>query len=180
MTTFTFDRFPTEEEIINDATIALRLQIEGGAGPEIAGMIIDRVSKPSEYTEEEFEEFLYTDTEGIKCLARLQDPNYSLADMTEEEREMTSMLWVNYMCDQPYGHIINSMYKFVESGVDYRRYAMEIISKMNNIKEMDEITYNGTIIYLWTMINVIRSIKKSIRENENVPSPHMFRGISLN
>lgn len=181
MKRFSFNHFPTENEIIDDATTALRLQLEGGAGQEIATMVIQRIMDPNGgYTNEEFNEFLETDSIGMKCLFRLNDPGCKLSDMTEEEREMTALLWVNYMCDQPYGQIIASMHRFIETGVDYRKHAIDIIALMEKKKEIDESVYNGTIIYLWTMINVARNIRKSIPGILNAPSPHIYRGLSLN
>lgn len=179
---FNFEHFPEEQEIIDDATAALRLQLEGGAGSEIATAVIERMIEQSrkEYDEEEFNMCLKADTEGMKLLSRLQDPDYSLSKMTEEEREILSILWINYMCEQPYGDIFNSMYKMVVHGMDYRRKGLEIIHRLQGEQEIDEAIYNGTIIYLWTMINVVRSIRRSMAGVFEMPAPHLYNGISMN
>lgn len=179
---FAFDHFPREEEIIDDATAAFRLQLSNGAGPEIAEAIIQRMldSAKKDESEESFNKSLEMDTAGMTMLARLQNPDYHLSHMTEEEREMTSLLWVNYMCDQPYGQIVDSMYRLVMSGIDYKRKGLEIIHRLASEQEIDDAVYSGTIIYLWTMINVVRSVKKSVNGFLEVPPVHLHNGMSLN
>lgn len=178
MTKFNFSHFPDESELSEDINYAFRIQCDHGALDTIKESIIQARNSP-EYMQEDWQ----IDCIGYGLLNSISEKSVSVSDLSEEEKEALAILWVNYMCDKPRGEIVQSVGIMMEKGENLKTHSINIVQEQIKQDLNDESTQLGAVMYLWTLICVIRAVSKSINaglpKTDNI-APPAFKGNSLN
>jgi hypothetical protein len=172
---FDFSHFPEESEIIEDVNRILVESYGHGTILEIADKIMAHHEK-NKLDPEEAE----MDVIGIECFDLIGREVTRLPDLPDPMREALAVLWVNHMCGKKPGDIINVIGNLIQKGVNYKKIAMESVAYGKN-GDTSEAMYDGSIMYLWTMGSVVRSLHHAMKmEGLEVPQPNVYMGVSLN